>query len=859
MDHNAQGQGHGRRHFHRGRRGPDRRGQDRRAPQQPPPEHGSRGDVDVEQIMRDIRARIAQRQGIELTNQQIQELAARRLEAILDPRSINPALLDQLRRATGLPAETTPPPPTPPYSFEDTTLFDSHRGLMRFVRKLLNPILKLFFNPNPLIRALNIQARLNAEALAREAERDRRQAEWNALHYELLQKVVLEISRTSIEAQALTGRIESLAAKVDFNERRVRGLEGTLHHSRPAPRRDASDVAPVIAAAVPESAAPETSGAAPTAATDGTKRRRRRRRGRRGGAAPGELTGAGVDAAAAEADIDALDGTGATRRRPARTTPAAGHQRPTKTCWLRKRWPSRTRRFPHPNRRCRSARRRPNESSTMSSRSQPRRRRQTRRFPPRRPTARSRPSASRPSGDRRRGPPRPTASASAPASARSPPCHGPSAGTMNLAVIVQRYGPEIGGGAELHARYLAERLARYARVTVLTTCARDYLTWRNEFVAGHSEMNGVRVERYPVARERDLVDFARRSSLVFHERHSLQDELAWLESEGPVSPGLMARVARGREFDWMIFFSARYYHAYHGTRLVPARAVLVPTAEREPAMGLGVFAPMFRGVRAIMYNSAEERALIDGLAGNGAVPGVVVGVGSDVPGDVMPERARQKFSLRDPFVLYVGRIDANKGCGELFDFFLRYTRSRPSPLDLVLIGAPVLPIPAHPRIRHLGYVTDRDKFDAIAAAAVLVMPSFYESLSMAALEAWALGRPVLANARCDVLVGQCLRSNAGLYYGNAAEFGAALDALLDRPGLADALGANGRRYYAVNYDWSVIERKYLDMFERLSTEPGTPRLEPQPGWIARRRRRCPPAVDVLAAIPSGPVRHGGGA
>jgi glycosyltransferase involved in cell wall biosynthesis len=171
----------------------------------------------------------------------------------------------------------------------------------------------------------------------------------------------------------------------------------------------------------------------------------------------------------------------------------------------------------------------------------------------------------------------------------------------------------------------------------------------------------------------------------------------------------------------------------------------------------------------------------------------------------------------------------------------------------VLIGTAVLDIPQHPRIHHLGYVTDQDKFDTIAAAAALVMPSFYESLSMVALEAWALGRPVLANARCDVLVGQSLRSNAGLYYGDGAEFGGALDTLLERPGLGDALGANGRRYYAEHYAWPVIERKYLDMFERLASEPRPAAMEPMPGWLARRRRTLPPATEVLNRVPSGPV------
>src|SRR5688500_3246374 len=140
MDHNQQGQSPGRRHFHRGRRGPDRRGPDRRGPDRQPqhsPEQGSRNDLDVEQIMRDIRARTAQRNGIELTNQQIQERAARRLESILDPRTVKPALLDQLRRSAGAPPESASPAATDPaYSFDDSAIYESHRGLMRFFRKL---------------------------------------------------------------------------------------------------------------------------------------------------------------------------------------------------------------------------------------------------------------------------------------------------------------------------------------------------------------------------------------------------------------------------------------------------------------------------------------------------------------------------------------------------------------------------------------------------------------------------------------------------------------------------------------------------------------------------------------------------
>jgi glycosyltransferase involved in cell wall biosynthesis len=424
---------------------------------------------------------------------------------------------------------------------------------------------------------------------------------------------------------------------------------------------------------------------------------------------------------------------------------------------------------------------------------------------------------------------------------------------VKLAIVVQRYGQAINGGAELHARYVAEHLARHAQVEVWTTCATDYVTWRNELPAGEERVNNLPVRRFPVKHERDPLAFGRLSERVFGQAHSIADELEWLDAEGPTSPGLIAHITRhASEFDFCIFFSYRYYHAFHGTRAAGAKAILVPTAERDSAAGLSIFAPIFRGVRALMYNSPEERAMIQAVAGNESVPSVVVGVGSEVPSNPQPGRFRQKYGIRGPFAVYVGRIDENKGCRELFQHFEAYLRERAGKLTLVLIGNSILDIPSHPRIRHLGFVDDADKFDAIAASELLIMPSFFESLSMVALEAWALGKPVLANAKCDVLKGQCVRSNAGLYYESAPEFVETLRAMEFNRWVAGSLGRNGRQYYRDHYDWPVVERKYLDMLQRLIASNDAVGFEPLPGWMERRKPACPPAARVVEAIPTGP-------
>jgi glycosyltransferase involved in cell wall biosynthesis len=432
---------------------------------------------------------------------------------------------------------------------------------------------------------------------------------------------------------------------------------------------------------------------------------------------------------------------------------------------------------------------------------------------------------------------------------------------VKLAVVVQRYGAEINGGAELHARYVAERLAQHAHVEVLTTCARDYVTWRDEYPAGIEQVNGVPVRRFQVDHERDPRAFARWSQRVFGEQHSYLDELKWLDSEGPKSSAMLAHLSSVRaDYDYVIFFSYRYYHAYHGIKAVPSRAILVPTAERDEAIGLEISPRIFRGVRALMYNSPEEKRLIQAVSHNQAVPGVVVGIGSEIPEEPCADRFRQKYGITSRFALYVGRIDQNKGCNELFSFFLNGLQALPRGLRLVLIGKEILPIPEHPRIHHLGFLDDEDKFDALAAADLLLMPSYYESLSMVALEAWALGKPVLANGKCEVLRGQCIRSKAGLYYETQAEFVEALRAIAESRRLNAAFGANGREFFQQNYSWPVIERKYLDVLAGLKEEEAQLRrktdaapIEPEPGWLTRRRKALRPASDVLAELPSGPV------
>jgi glycosyltransferase involved in cell wall biosynthesis len=387
---------------------------------------------------------------------------------------------------------------------------------------------------------------------------------------------------------------------------------------------------------------------------------------------------------------------------------------------------------------------------------------------------------------------------------------------MKLAFVVQRYGLEISGGAELHCRWVAEHMKKHCEVEVLTTRALDYLTWKNHYSKGNEIINGIPVRRFSVSKTRNPGRFGLLQNYILENEHAEEDEFNWLREEGPVCPSLLRYLKRHkRDYDYFVFFSYRYYQSYWGVNAVPHKSILVPTAEHDPVIHLKLFKDYFRKPQAFIYNSFEEREMINALSQNEHVLGDVVGVGSEIPSHCSGKEFREKYDLKGDYVVYIGRIDENKGCHQLFDYFLRFKEETGSPIKLVLVGSTILKIPSHSDVHYLGFLPEEDKFNALEGAVLLVMPSFYESLSMVTLEAWALKKPVLANARCEVLKGQCLRSNGGLFYENYPEFREALKALISSPELRKRMGENGHRYFNENYTWQVIENKYLSIINQL--------------------------------------------
>lgn len=442
---------------------------------------------------------------------------------------------------------------------------------------------------------------------------------------------------------------------------------------------------------------------------------------------------------------------------------------------------------------------------------------------------------------------------------------------MRIAFIVQRYGAEILGGSEYHCRLIAERMAERHDVEVLTTCARDYVSWKNEYAEGTDRVRGVSIRRFANAETRDIESFNKYSDWIFNFPHTRDDEMEWLRRQGPWCPALIEHLERHhRSYDVLIFFTYLYAPTVLGLRVAPERSILVPTAHDEPAIRLSIYRELFGLPAAIAYNTATEREFLKSEFGVQAKAEETVGCGVDLPavtlarpaegrhegaeaarrgprdrgrdrdagrgrGPAPPEvaaaedtdreeedealntprfragargeRFRRRHRIYGDMALYGGRIDPGKGCEELFEYFTSY-RQAGGAATLALMGVKLMAIPEVPYVRFAGQLSDEERAQALEAATVVVVPSPFESLSLLALEAFAVGTPILANGRSDVLVDHCRLSQAGLYYENRDEFVEALDLLMTDARLRAAMGRNGRAYIQQHYRWDVILQKY---------------------------------------------------
>lgn len=375
-----------------------------------------------------------------------------------------------------------------------------------------------------------------------------------------------------------------------------------------------------------------------------------------------------------------------------------------------------------------------------------------------------------------------------------------------IAIVVDRYGLEVNGGAEQHARRIAERLIPKYEVEVITTTAIEYQKWDNYFPVGLVMVNNVPVRRFPVAIQRNSEAMWK---AVNELEHSEQAELfdgksqEFIVNQGPYSPLLIEYIHKNKEkFSAFLFVTYLFYPTVMGLPEVADKAIFLPTAHDERILYLSFFQQLFNMPRDFLFNTAEEARLVHKVFNNEGIRFAVVGEGIDVPPSFFPDRFKCVNGL-DEYIIYLGRIDNAKQCDQLIEWFVHYKKRNSNHIKLVLVGKNENLNILDPDIIEIGFISDQEKFDALAGAKILIMPSRYESLCMAVLEALSVGTPVLVNRNCEVTRNHCIRGNCGLYYSNYIEFEACLNRLLSSPSLCRKLGENGKKYVQNYYNWNI--------------------------------------------------------
>jgi len=373
---------------------------------------------------------------------------------------------------------------------------------------------------------------------------------------------------------------------------------------------------------------------------------------------------------------------------------------------------------------------------------------------------------------------------------------------VRILVVVQRYGPEVVGGSESHARVVAHRLAMVNEVEVATTNALDYWSWAPHFPVGESLDGPVRVRRFAVTglRNPNFKDAERR---VLFEAHTLADEQAWLAMQGPHAPGLLEFLRReGKSYDAILFYTYIYEPTAAGLPLVPERAALISTAHDEEPLRLVPYRALFQLPRAFGFLTPEERDLVHSRFRNEHIPSEVLGIGLEPPPWHDPDPFRHRYAPRGPLVVYLGQVSEGKAVDELVADWIAH-REGGGAGSLVLAGTARMHIPERDDIVSLGRVSEEDKYALLEAADVLVLPSHLESLGIVLLEAWQVGTPCLVSAKNKVTRGQVARAGGGASYDRGGFPKALASVLAER----ERLGESGRVYVEAECAWPAFDTR----------------------------------------------------
>lgn len=380
-----------------------------------------------------------------------------------------------------------------------------------------------------------------------------------------------------------------------------------------------------------------------------------------------------------------------------------------------------------------------------------------------------------------------------------------SMGMIKVGIVVQRYGKEVVGGAETLAQDIAERLnASGFDVMVLTTTARDYITWKNEYQPGDSILKGVNIKRFSVLQERDIERFNKYSD-VFFSQEGQRDEMEWIHRQGPYSPDLIEGIGEAQQdIDVFLFFTYLYYPTIEGLKKVEKPVVLFPTAHDEPPIYLNLMKDVFRRPHALFFLTGAERDFVVETF-QPSNRQVLIRTGTDIKENIDDRLFKRNYLQYAPYILYAGRIERGKGLEPVFEAYGEMKKKRL--VDLVLMGKKLMDIPDIEGIKYVGFVSEEEKLSAFKGALLSVQPSPLESLSITTLESFSQKTPVLVNKKSHVLCEHVDLSGGGFAYDNIDQLLQHFYALYDNRKMRKEMGLKGYGYVKTYYSWDVVMDK----------------------------------------------------
>lgn len=404
-----------------------------------------------------------------------------------------------------------------------------------------------------------------------------------------------------------------------------------------------------------------------------------------------------------------------------------------------------------------------------------------------------------------------------------------------IAITVQRYGKEVNGGAEVLARMIAEKLNDHYEVTVLTSRAINYNTWKPELSEGPSTENGVKILRFNHL-ERSNAKKIHQLNRGYRGRHLYQkfyrligrpkwylnlfpdaepkekSDYFWIENQGPATYDLPKYLKENENsFDAFIFITYLYYPSIAGLLTVPNKSIFIPTMHDEPAAHFPIFQKTMKAAKTLMFLTESEKKFSNELFDIGDIRQDVMSIGIDVVDEKKDRKVIEKFNIKDKYIVYVGRIDAAKGCKELLQYFRNFLGQNNN-ITLVLAGKNMIDAVKHNNVIYAGFVSDEEKEQLMKHAEALIIPSKYESLSLVVLESFACKVPVIANGECEVLKDHIVNSNGGWTYTNEDEFSTVLKKVIGGTENVEK-GLNGYEYVTNNYSWQKAMNVFDDAIE----------------------------------------------